>query len=251
MLHCFPMNSRFFEKFWTVLVVLGLVVLFGFVFFERTSDLIHRLQRGEQIAAPPSFSQSLTLSGLLPTRTPPATEHFEVTTDDDPSLGVQDAKVTLVTFADFSCPYSRDASYTLRSFMTDATTSVQYIYRDFPLDDIHPFARLAAQAGVCADAQGKFWIFHDRLYAEQAQISREFLLALATQVGLSRARFEACLEAPETVAEVQEDYEEGIAAGVRGTPTFFLNGLRIPGAIPLPALQALVGAALQSSTARP
>jgi protein-disulfide isomerase len=167
-------------------------------------------------------------------------ERYDLATDDDPSLGSPDATLTIVEFADFGCPYSREVSYAIRRLASVYENDLRYVYRDFPLEDLHPQALVAAEAGECADAQDRFWAFHDQLYQHQSDLSREALVAYAAGVGLDVDLFESCLDSGRYVAEVQADFAEGAAAGVYGTPTFFVNGVRIPGAIPEDVLEKII-----------
>jgi len=161
------------------------------------------------------------------------TEHaYPVATDDDPSIGPQDAVVTIVEFGDFECPYCGSAFPIIRSVIARYPDQVRYIYRDFPLDDIHPSARAAAQAGYCAQQEGKFWQLHDRMFQNQAALSRASILSYAQQSGLRPETFLPCFESDAARAEVEGDVTDGIASGVLGTPTWFINGIRVAGVIP-------------------
>ncbi|MEK9130922.1 MAG: DsbA family protein [Patescibacteria group bacterium] len=156
----------------------------------------------------------------------------DVVTSDDPSIGPADAILTIVEFADFSCPFSKEESYVVRRAAETYSGLIRVIFRDFPLTDIHPDARLAAEAGSCAQSLGQFWPYHDKLFANQVDFSREALIDYALEVGLSAQKFESCLNSTQVKEEVAQDIADGQAAGVYGTPTFFFNGQRIEGAVP-------------------
>lgn len=151
--------------------------------------------------------------------------HFE----DDPSMGPEDAKLTIIAFEDFECPYCRQVFPALRSALAQHP-EVRFIYRDFPLDDIHPNAQKAAEAGQCAHDQGKFWAYHDKLYTQQ-RLAVADLKSVARELNLNVQQFDNCLDTGKYTEEVQQDFDDGIAAGVGGTPTFFFNGNRLSGVI--------------------
>jgi len=176
--------------------------------------------------------------------TPLPQGEIDVTSPDDPSIGSPDAKVTIVEFADFGCPYSRESSFVVRSLAQKYGDDVHFIYRDFPIVELHTDAEIAAEAGECADEQGKFWEYHDKLYLNQTDLSEDHLIDLARETNLDVAAFTYCLKSGRYEKEVEEDMTAGVAAGVHGTPTFFINGNRIPGAIPENILDALIQRAL-------
>jgi protein-disulfide isomerase len=163
----------------------------------------------------------------------------------NPMLGQKDAPVTLIEFSDYQCPYcARFAQTTLLALKAEYidTGKVRYVFRDFPLDRLHPHARKAAEAAHCAWEQGRYWEMHDLLFHNQQALQVDQLKGTARQLGLDPARFDACLERGKYAAEVQQDVEEGTAVGVRGTPGFVLGktraedtieGLFISGAQPL------------------
>lgn len=125
---------------------------------------------------------------------------------------------------------------------------MRLVFRHYPLDDIHPEARAIAEGSVCADAQGRFWPFHDRAFAGGAETT---VRAVAQEVGLDLAAFDACLADGRAAAVVQADKEAGVAAGVTGTPAFFVNGIRVSGAQPLEAFVRLVDQELARSGSAP
>lgn len=162
-------------------------------------------------------------------------------TDDDPSWGTASAPVQVVAFEDFQCPFCKEAYPIVRQVLTRYQDRVYFVYRDFPLSSEHPMAQSAAEAGQCAWEQGQnqFWSLHDRIYQNQDALSEANLVAWAELSGVDRERFLACLTSGKYQEEVREDFTDGIAAGVRGTPTFFINGRKIEGVIPLDAWETL------------
>ncbi|MBI2444636.1 MAG: thioredoxin domain-containing protein [Candidatus Magasanikbacteria bacterium] len=163
----------------------------------------------------------------------------EVETSDDPALGSERAAVVIVEFVDFQCPNCRAAAPIMQALLQRYGAQVRLIIRDFPIEQIHPGAgRLGALAG-CADAQGRFWPVHDLLLREQeafaGELTPEKIARVASEADLDLAQLNRCLAAPETEIEVRKDFLDGLRFGVRGTPTFFVNGEKVEGTIPLSA----------------
>jgi protein-disulfide isomerase/uncharacterized membrane protein len=153
--------------------------------------------------------------------------------------GDPNAPITIVEFSDFECPACAQAFLDLHDLVR-RRRDVRLVFRHFPLDDrcnadirhgVHPTACLAAGAAECAGQQGKFWEFHDLLFANQAAIARESLFGFARDTGLDIPRFRACLDDPATLDVVRGDARAGSGLGVESTPTIFINGRRIKGTL--------------------
>jgi protein-disulfide isomerase len=157
----------------------------------------------------------------------------EVAMDGAPFKGPATAPVTIVKFEDFHCPFCKRAQPTLTEILSRYGDKVKLVHRDFPIDRLHPEASKAHEAARCANDQGKFWAYHDVLYANAPKGSPEHLKAYAEEVGLDGAAFEHCLNSGKYQAAVQQDVEGGTRAGVTGTPAFFINGQLISGAQPV------------------
>ncbi len=164
----------------------------------------------------------------------------EVSADGAPFKGAATAPVTLVEFTDFHCPFCKQVQPTLAQLLAKYDGKVKLVYRDFPIDQLHPQARRAHEAARCANDQGRFWPYHDRLYANAPKGSPEDLRAYAREVGLDLPAFEQCFSSGKYQAAVQKDEDEGIRAGVTGTPAFFINGRLLSGAQPLEAFARLI-----------
>ncbi len=149
--------------------------------------------------------------------------------DGRPTVGPADAKLTVVAFIDYGCPYCRRSAGPFRETMLKYQKNVRFILRDFPIEDLHPEAFQAAHAARCAFAQGKGWALHDALYAQQQAQSTQDLERYAAQAGVDMNMYRTCMEKQQFASSIQEDMADGIRAGVQGTPTFFFNGLRIQG----------------------
>ena len=148
-----------------------------------------------------------------------------------PVKGATAAKVTIITFSDFQCPYCSRVNPTLEKVMKDYDGKVKMVFRNFPLD-FHPMAEKAAEAGACAADQGKFWEMHDKMFGNQAKLTVDDLKASAKGLGLDVAKFDKCLDSGEKKPLVDADQKAGSEAGVQGTPAFFVNGVFINGAQP-------------------
>jgi protein-disulfide isomerase len=161
-----------------------------------------------------------------------------------PAQGPADAKVTMVEFVDFECPFcGRYARDTLPQLRREYGDRIRYVSRQFPLD-IHPNADRAALAAECAGEQGRYWPFHDVLFKHQEALGKPDLADYAREVGLDMGRYESCLRDPATDARVQHDIEDGRRYGVTGTPAFFIDGRLVSGAQPFAQFKSALDAAL-------
>ena len=195
-------------------------------------------------------SPQLAPQGALPTapspQAPPPAGRQQIDLDDDPFLGDENAPVTIVSFEDYQCPFcQRSFQQTFPLLMKDYidTGKVKYVYRDFPLS-FHPEAQAAAEASECADDQGKFWEYHDALFENQQTLGSSLYTQLANQLGLDVKEFDSCLSSGKFRQEVQADFSYGSSVGVSGTPTFFINGIKLVGAQPYQAFQQIIEAEL-------
>ncbi len=163
---------------------------------------------------------------------PPPVMRVDVSPDGAPIRGVPEGSVTLVEFSDFHCPFCKRVQPTLEKVLDRYPDKVKLVFRDFPLDQLHPKARQAASAARCAGDQNKFWEYHDLLFANAPKASTKDLTAYAKQVGLNEEKFQSCLSDGVHKAAVQRDVEAGARLGITGTPMFFINGRPLSGALP-------------------
>ena len=152
----------------------------------------------------------------------------------DPSRvkGDPKAPITIVEFSDFQCPFCKKSESTLHELLTKYSGQVKLAYLDFPLRDIHPMAQSAAEAARCAGEQGKFWEYHDSLYADQSKLDGADLLSRARSLKLDAKSFQSCLDSGKFKSKIDADLEQGRKVGVAGTPGFFVNGVFLSGALP-------------------
>ncbi len=176
--------------------------------------------------------------------TPP---RVQVNVDPVRVRGNPRAKVMMVEFSDFQCPYCGQAQSTLKSLLAKHEGTLALAFRDMPLTQIHPMALGAAEAGRCAGEQGKFWELHDMMFADQAGLDRNGLLGKARKLQLDEKQFETCLTSEKYKAQIQQDAQEGMLAGVSGTPGFFINGIFISGAQSETTFDSLIQQALQTA----
>jgi len=156
-----------------------------------------------------------------------------------PAVGPENAPVTLVLFSDFQCPFCSRVEPTLDQVKQTYGDKVRVAFRQFPLS-IHPNAKKAAEASLCANEQGKFWQMHDAMFKDQQNLSVEGLKAKAVQLELNADQFNSCLDSGKYAAKVQEDVASGEQAGVSGTPALFINGRFISGAVPYEQIASII-----------
>ena len=162
----------------------------------------------------------------------------------DHELGSPGAAVTLVEYGDFECPNCRQAAPVVKLLLERFAGRMRFVYRHFPLEEVHRHALLAAEAAEAAGTQGKFWEMHDLLYANQSHLQLTHLRGYAERLDLDLPRYAADLKEHLYVQRVREHLESGRASGVRATPGFFLNGKICDVSFGLNALEQAIEAAL-------
>ena len=157
----------------------------------------------------------------------------------DPVIGPENARITIVEFSDFQCPFCAAAVVQARIVLDKYPKDVRLVFKQFPLDD-HSQAFLAAQSAVAAHAQGKFWAMHDKLYGNFRSISPQNILYWAKDIGLDMKRFVEDVDTGKYKKAIENEVAQGETAGVQGTPTFFFNGRRYSGAFQADAIAQLL-----------
>jgi protein-disulfide isomerase len=159
---------------------------------------------------------------------------------DAPARGPRTSKVVIVEFSDFECPYCGEMFPVMDELERRYGERVRFVYRNFPLFDIHPNAVPAALAAMCAHEQGKFWEMHDLLFANQTTLSEEMYKRYALDIGLDSIQFGTCYQSQKYLSVVQRDLQDGIAAGVSATPTIFVNNVKIDGTVDIGTIEQLI-----------
>ncbi|MBI4999839.1 DsbA family protein [Candidatus Gottesmanbacteria bacterium] len=164
-------------------------------------------------------------------------------TADLASIGVvkgnPNAKVPIVEFSDFQCPFCAQTQTTLQQIFKAYPDKVKFVYRHFPLP-FHENAQPAALASMCANEQGKFWEYHDKLFGSQEKLTITDLKQYAASLGLDTEKFNTCLESKKYKSQIDKDVADGQAAGVSGTPAFFIYGRPLVGAQPFENFKSII-----------
>jgi protein-disulfide isomerase len=146
--------------------------------------------------------------------------------DRDHADGPADAPVTLVEYGDYQCPHCGRAYPIVKEVQRRLGKQLRFVFRNFPLANLHPHAEHAAEAAEAAASQGRFWEMHDALFEHQQALDDPHLATYASAIGIDRSRFERELSSHVHAQRVREDFLSGVKSGVNGTPTFFINGVR-------------------------
>ena len=155
-----------------------------------------------------------------------------------PYFGSEDAPVTIVEFVDYECPFcGRHARETLPKLRREYEGAIKYVIFNFPISRLHPFAHQAGRATACAQEQGKFWEYHGLLFQNQQALDLDSLTLYAEGMGLNTTDFSTCLDSDAKAKQVLDDVQAAQSYGVRATPTFFINGKILVGALPFSSFQ--------------
>jgi protein-disulfide isomerase len=169
----------------------------------------------------------------------------------DHVLGIPNALTTLVEYGDYQCPHCARAHYEVAEVLRRVGNDVRYAFRHFPLTHLHPHALLAAQAAEAAGAEGRFWPMHSMLFANQDTLDLADLMACAETVGVDLHRFARDLQDGVYLPKIETDFRSGVGSGAHGTPTFFLNGVRVDGRWDADSLTAAIQQAMLRSAPVP
>jgi protein-disulfide isomerase len=164
----------------------------------------------------------------------------DVSTDDDPSIGPDNAPVTIIEFSDYQCPYCQVwYKQVYQQLLASYPNKIRFVYRDLPLP-MHPEAIPAAEAANCAGDQGAYWKYHDALFAQQYGLNRAAYEHYASDLGLDTKAFAACLDSHRYQGEVQADAADAARVGITGTPSFVINGRILIGALPFSDFKTVI-----------
>ncbi len=175
--------------------------------------------------------------------------HLDITPDDDPSFGRQDAPITIITFADYQCPFCSRGAEILKELVAKKGDNIRIVLRDFPLPS-HKDAKMAAEAAECADEQGKFWEYSDIMFNNQKSLTSENLQEYAARIGLNREQFGKCLNSGKQRQEVEKDIADAKVAGISSTPSLLINGYYIAGIPSLDYLEEVITTIEQGNVPR-
>ena len=167
----------------------------------------------------------------------------QVEVGNSPRRGPKDAPVTIVEFSDYQCPYCRRVQPTLLTLLDKYPDTVRLVYKDLPLRQIHPQAQKAAEAARCAGEQGKFWEYHDKLFAIQ-RLTKDDLPKAAQDLGLDSIKFAGCLDSGRHAPTIETDFKQAMEIGAQSTPVFYINGIQLKGAQPVEAFSNVIEAEL-------
>ena len=218
------------SHFYSVMVVFAFAVgiLVGYLAWGRGTP-------AQQAIAAPVQAQSPAQA------TEPSYTRYDIPTEGYPSFGPEDTEITLVEFSDFQCPYcKRWHNEVYQPLLAAYPGQIRLVYRNLPLTSIHPQAMSAAIASLCANDQGAFWPYHDKLFGGELELGRTAYVQYAAELGLDEAAFETCLDSGKFDTVIQEDMDFSLNLGVRSTPTFFVNGLAVVGAQPLNVFKQVI-----------
>lgn len=219
--------SGWFHRKWgkAIIIMITLLLLLAVVFISAIFGIVAQNKKDAKFNVDDTVKQ--LSNGGIEVKSP---ARLLAEKSGRPYFGNPDAKLVIVEFSDFRCPYSAKEFPIIRSIMNKYKNDIFFISRQYPV--ISENSMIIAQASLCADEQGKFWQMHDKLFAlSDQEISVDALKNVAQGAGLEAKQFNECLSSEKQKTKVQEDYKDGIDLGVAGTPTFFLNGRKIQGVV--------------------
>ncbi|MEW6336664.1 MAG: DsbA family protein [Acidobacteriota bacterium] len=204
-------------------------------------------ERAEQERADAYRNELLAKANLKVILEPPRAE--VVTAPNDPTIGRADAPITVIEFSDFQCPYCERGQAVVKQLRGEYGDKVRFVFKQLPLP-MHGQARLAAEASLCANDQGKYWELREWMYANQSKISTDGLKAAAAELKLNPGRFATCLDGTTHEKRIDEDMAQANGLGATGTPTFFVNGRMLEGAQRIETFREVIDQELARAAAR-
>lgn len=213
-------------------IMFAALVMGGSIIYLANMDERSAPERAGATAQPETFTNVVDNNGSIVTFTIGADDHIR---------GNPNAKITLVEFSDFECPFCQRFHPTVLRAL--AEYDIRWVYKHFPLDSIHPEARPAAEASECVwEQKGDegFWKFADAMFENQSRLGTAFYEEVALEIGVNLSQFQTCVRERKYQNKVEQDYQQGIQGGVAGTPGSFVNGVPVRGAIPYSQLQSII-----------
>jgi len=225
--------------------VIGIIILpyFGVLIYLIARG--HKMAEHAQEAAAAQNAAAMAYIQQAAGTTPTA----KVEVGNAPATGPKNAPVTIVEWSDFQCPYCGRVEPTLQQLRQEYEGKIRLAWKNQPLS-FHPNAMPAAEAAMAADEQGKFWEFHDALFKQQDKLGPGLYDEVAKQIGLDLNRFHASIAAHKHAAQIQADMAAGSSVGADGTPTFFINGKKLVGALPVDSFKQVIDAELAAQVAK-
>jgi protein-disulfide isomerase len=159
---------------------------------------------------------------------------------EDHVHGRLDAELTLLQYGDYECPYTRMSGHSIHALQRELQDRLRFVFRHFPLEEIHPHARAAATAAESAAAQAEFWVMHEYLFEHQQALEERDLHQYAIDLGLQADQFERDRTSPEVTRRIDRDLASGERSSVEGTPTFYVNGVRHDGPFDVDSLRSAI-----------
>lgn len=223
------MDKPWYKKWWGVIIIIvGSLILinitaFGFYVWSMAKDIN---SGGAQINQTAKYSDLDEMT------------RKKIEGENNYWIGSANPKITIVEFADFNCHFCKNSFPTIRELGLKYKDSVKIIFRDMPLLDGSVDLALA---GRCAGEQGLFWPMYDKLYLNQGIDSLEKLYGLANQIGVETERFQTCFKSKKHLSQITKNFSDGEDLGVKGTPTWFVNGIKIEGDVPYNTWEEIIG----------
>jgi len=226
-----------------IMVGISAISLLGFILsFSAYRNAVG--DGGSTKTAVANKNSNTNSAAVANTNTAPAGPIDVKVTSTDHIRGNKNAKVTLVEFSDFQCPFCEQFNPTVDKILADYKDKVRLVFKNYPLTTIHNMAQKAAEAAECAGQQNKYWEMHDKLFANQSTLSVENFKIWAKELGLKESTFNSCLDESKTAAKITADQTYGDSIGVNGTPTSYVNGNIVAGAQGYDYVKNLVDQAL-------
>ncbi len=236
-------SIRWYQTWWGV-VLIGLIVVIVVIVLGIGSIIGYytwKIKRGEG----DEILNKLN-SAVGPANAGMSNARKELETDDDPALGNPKAEIVIVEFIDFKCPNSKTEDQIIKKVAQKYWSKVKVITRDFPAESIYPGSSELALLASCAQNQGKYWALHDIFFANRdvlsSKLSETDAKNLLGQAGVDFEQVKKCLAGNQVKTEINRDYATGFKYGVRGTPTFFINGQKVEGVITFEDWEKFLGA---------
>ncbi len=206
------------------LFIVGFIGISGYYFFK--------IQTGTDGDLAKEFSSGFTKTPGLSDQTSTASlpDILQRIRKADPKIGSGNEPITILAFIDFECPFCQQSYPIFQKISKQYNSAVHIVFKHFPIDSIHPNATQASLAAACAQEQGRFWNYYGLLF-EKKNLSESSLFQYANQLGLDTTTFSTCLSSKKYLRNVQQDLQDGIDLGVRGTPTYFVNDVKVEGVI--------------------